>query len=38
LAQAKDLTDRPFVTYQNDNPRQVQRYGRDYYLDLTYKF
>ncbi|MET3759739.1 MULTISPECIES: TonB-dependent receptor [unclassified Sphingomonas] len=41
LAQAKNLTDRPFVTYQNDDPRQVidyQRYGRDYYLGITYKF
>ena len=41
LAQAKNLTDRPFITYQNDDPRQVidyQRYGRDYYLGLTYKF
>jgi iron complex outermembrane receptor protein len=41
LAEAKNLTDRPFVTYQNDDPRQVidyQRYGRDYYLGLTYKF
>ena len=34
-AQAKNLTDRPFITYQNNDPRQVidyQRYGRDYYL------
>jgi len=41
LAQAKNLTDRPFVTYQNDDPRQVidyQRYGRDYYVGVTYKF
>ena len=41
LAQAKNLTDRPFVTYQNDDPRQVidyQRYGRDYYAGITYKF
>lgn len=41
LAQAKNLTDRPFVTYQNNDPRQVidyQRYGRDYYLGLAYKF
>ena len=41
LAEAKNLTDRPFVTYQNNDPRQVidyQRYGRDYYLGLTYKF
>jgi len=29
------------VTYQNNDPRQVidyQRYGRDYYVGLTYKF
>jgi iron complex outermembrane recepter protein len=41
LVQAKNLTDRPFITYQNDDPRQVidyQRYGRDYYIGLTYKF
>lgn len=41
LLQGKNLTDQPFVTYQNDDPRQVidyQRYGRDYYLGLTYKF
>ncbi len=41
LFQAKNLTDRPFITYQNNDPRQVidyQRYGRDYYLALSYKF
>jgi iron complex outermembrane recepter protein len=41
LAQAKNLTDRPFITYQNNDPRQVidyQRYGRDYYIGLSYKF
>jgi len=41
LVEAKNLTNRPFVTYQNDDPRQVidyQRYGRDYYIGLTYKF
>ena len=41
MAQAKNLTDRPFITYQNDDPRQVidyQRYGRDYYIGITYKF
>jgi iron complex outermembrane recepter protein len=39
--QAKNLTDRPFVTYANNDPRQVidyQRYGRDYYLSVGYKF
>ncbi len=41
LFQAKNLTDRPFITYQNDDPRQVidyQRYGRDFYIGLSYKF
>jgi iron complex outermembrane receptor protein len=41
LAQGKNLTDRPFVTYQNKDTRQVidyQRYGRDFYLGLAYKF
>ncbi len=41
LVQAKNLTDRPFVTYQNGDSRQVidyQRYGRDYYLGITYRF
>ena len=41
LLQAKNLTDRPFVTYQNDDTRQVidyQRYGRDFYLGFSYKF
>ena len=41
LAQAKNLTDRPFVTYENNDERRVidyQRYGRDFYLGLLYKF
>nr|WP_277998366.1 TonB-dependent receptor [Sphingomonas liriopis] len=41
LAQAKNLTDRPFITYQNGDERQIrdyQRYGRDYYIGVTYKF
>ncbi|MDE2562701.1 MAG: TonB-dependent receptor [Sphingomonadales bacterium] len=41
LLEGKNLTDRPFVTYQNNDPRQVidyQRYGRDYYLGVSYKF
>ena len=41
LAQGKNLTDRPFVTYQNNDVRQVidyQRYGRDYYLGISYRF
>ena len=41
MFQAKNLTDRPFITYEKGDPRQVidyQRYGRDYYLGLIYKF
>lgn len=41
LAQAKNLTDEPFVTYDQGDPRLVrdfQRYGRDFYLGVTYKF
>jgi iron complex outermembrane receptor protein len=41
LFEGKNLTDRPFITYQNNDTRQVidyQRYGRDYYVGLTYKF
>ncbi|OYU37236.1 TonB-dependent receptor [Novosphingobium sp. PASSN1] len=41
LFQARNLTDRPFITYQNNDPRQVidyQRYGRDFYIGLSYKF
>jgi iron complex outermembrane recepter protein len=41
MLQAKNLTDRPFITYGNNDPRQVidyQRYGRDYYLGIAYKF
>jgi iron complex outermembrane recepter protein len=40
-AQAKNLTNRPFVTYEANDTRRVidyQRYGRDYYLTLAYKF
>ena len=41
LAQAENLTDRPFITFQNNDPRQVidyQRYGRKYYIGASYKF
>lgn len=41
LAQAKNLTDRPFVTYEQGDARRVrdyQHYGRDFYLGLAYKF
>lgn len=41
LLQGKNLTDRPFVTYEQGDTRLVrdyQHYGRDYYLGLSYKF
>jgi iron complex outermembrane receptor protein len=41
LAQAKNITDAPFVTTEAGDTRlarEYQRYGRDYYLGLTYKF
>ncbi|USI75005.1 TonB-dependent receptor [Sphingomonas morindae] len=41
LLQGKNLTDRPFVTYYNNDPRQIrdyQRYGRDFFVGVTYKF
>lgn len=41
LAQVNNLTDEPFTTYQNNDPRQVidyQRYGRTYLIGLNYKF
>ncbi|MBR0553951.1 TonB-dependent receptor [Stakelama marina] len=41
MLQGKNLTDQPFVTYQNDDERQVidyQRYGREYYVSVGYKF
>ncbi len=41
LAQAKNLTDAPFVTTEAGDTRltrEYQRYGRDYYLGLSYKF
>ncbi|GAA4781135.1 TonB-dependent receptor [Stakelama sediminis] len=40
MVQGKNLTDQPFVTYQNGDERQVidyQRYGRQYYLTLSLK-
>ncbi|MCB9961565.1 MAG: TonB-dependent receptor [Hyphomonas sp.] len=39
--QANNLTDEEFVTYLNDDPRQVkdyQRYGTTYLLGVSYKF
>jgi iron complex outermembrane receptor protein len=41
LAQAKNLTDEPFVTYEAPDTRRVidsQHYGRDYYIGVSYKF
>jgi len=41
MAQAKNLTDRPFVTHEEGDKRLVreyQRYGRDFYLGISYKF
>lgn len=41
LLQGKNLTDEPFVTSEASDPRLVreyQRYTRDYYLGVTYKF
>ena len=41
LAQVNNLTNEPFVTYQNNDPRQVidyQNYGRTYLVGLSYKF
>lgn len=41
LLEGKNLTDRPFITYENNDPRRVidyQRYGRDFYLGVSYKF
>jgi iron complex outermembrane recepter protein len=40
LLQGKNLTDRPFITTEGDPRlvREYQRYGRDYYLGVSYKF
>jgi len=41
LAQAKNITDEPFVTYEAPNTSHVidhQHYGRDYYIGVGYKF
>lgn len=41
LAQGKNLTDAPFITTEAGDTRLVreyQRYGRDYYVGVTYKF
>jgi iron complex outermembrane receptor protein len=41
MLQGQNLTDEPFVTFQNDDPRQVrdfQDYGRNYLLGASYRF
>ena len=41
LLQVNNLTDEPFVTYQNGDSRQIrdyQQYGRNYMLGFSYKF
>jgi iron complex outermembrane receptor protein len=39
--QAQNLTNEPFVTYQNNDERQVrdfQNYGRNYLLGARFRF
>jgi iron complex outermembrane recepter protein len=39
--QGLNLTDEPFINYQNDDPRQIidyERYGRTYLVGIAYKF
>jgi iron complex outermembrane receptor protein len=41
LATGSNLTNEPFVTFQNDDERQIrdhQNYGRNYMLGVNYKF
>jgi len=41
IAQGSNLSNKTFVTYQNDDPRQVltwERYGRRYEIGVSYKF
>src|SRR3546814_1673898 len=41
LFQASNLTNEPFVTYYNNDPRQIrdyQNYGRNFMAGITYKF
>ncbi|SNT13156.1 TonB-dependent receptor domain-containing protein [Sphingopyxis indica] len=41
LLQGSNLTNEPFVTYYNDDPRQIrdyQNYGRNFMAGITYKF
>lgn len=41
LLQASNLTNEPFVTYYNNDPRQIrdyQNYGRNFMVGVSYKF
>src|SRR3546814_19397044 len=41
LLQASNLTNEPFVTYYNNDPRQIrdyQNYGRNFMAGITFKF
>lgn len=41
LLQASNLTNEPFMTYYNDDKRQVrdyQNYGRNFMIGITYKY
>ena len=41
LLQGSNLTNEPFITYYNNDPRQVrdyQNYGRNFMAGLTYRF
>lgn len=41
LLQASNLTNEPFITYYNDDSRQVrdyQNYGRNFMIGITYKY
>lgn len=41
LLQASNLTNEPFVTYYNNDPRQIrdyQNYGRNFMAGITYRF
>ena len=41
IVQGSNLSNKTFITYQNDDPRQVltwERYGRRYDIGVSYKF
>jgi iron complex outermembrane receptor protein len=41
IAQGSNLSNKSFITYQNDDPRQVltwESYGRRYEIGVSYKF